>query len=104
MSITPKVKMVAGLLILIAGALIFAYTKLSLTFLIALAGYVIWRWGQNEQARLDKAREAAEDDRGKGKTQARPRQSSEGRETQTKTGAARKETPKSGAKKPVSKK
>ncbi len=93
--------MVAGLLILIAGAAIFAYTKLSLTFLIALAGYVIWRWGQNEQARLDKAREAEEDSRAKAKkTQNR---SGPAKSAAAKAGTARKELPKSGTKKPSSK-
>ena len=95
MPITPKVKMIVGLVVLIAGAIIFAKTKQSLTFLIALAGYVIWRWGQNEQARLDKAREAEED---------RTAKSGAAKSNAAKAGTGRQELVKSGSKKPSSKK
>lgn len=81
--------MITGVVLLLGGAVVFAVTKLQITFLIPLGGYVIWRWGQNEQGRLEKARDDEELQRARAKPQ----------KSQATAGAARKESGKGGAKK-----
>jgi chromate transport protein ChrA len=49
-------KMIVGLVMLAVGSIVAMTTKLSGTFIIAVAGYVVWRWGQNEMDRQDKER------------------------------------------------
>jgi chromate transport protein ChrA len=58
--------MIAGLVMLAVGAIVAMTTKYSVTFLIAVAGYVVWRWGQNELDRQDKERASKEQGREQG--------------------------------------
>ena len=61
-NLTPKTKMIIGAVLLLGGSVIYAITKQAILFLVPLGGYVMFRWGQNEQSRLEKEKDREEEE------------------------------------------